>query len=87
MPRVSIGDSNTLVEVNEGEILYDSLYDRGVELPHGCLSGSCGACRIEVLEGANSLSPVGIIEGNTIDSLKDEFRQLRELALFSFVSI
>jgi ferredoxin len=77
MPTVSIKDTNTLMEVNEGEILYDSLFDRGVELPHGCLSGSCGACRVEVLDGIDCLSPVGIIEGNTIDALKDEFRQIK----------
>ncbi len=74
MPIVSIKDTDKVIEVNEGEILYDSLYDRGVELPHGCLSGSCGACRIAVLEGAEHLAKAGIIETNTIDALKDEFK-------------
>jgi len=76
MPRVSIADTDKIFEVNEGEILYDSLYDRGLELPHGCLSGSCGACRVEVLEGKENLVPAGIIESNTIEALKDEFKQV-----------
>jgi ferredoxin len=76
MPIVSIKDTDKTIEVNNGEILYDSLYDRGIELPHGCLSGSCGACRIEVLNGPENLVPPGIIENNTIDALKDEFSKL-----------
>jgi ferredoxin len=76
MPRVSIQDTDKTIEVNNGEILYDSLYDRGIELPHGCLSGSCGACRVEVLAGQGNLVPPGIIETNTIDALKDEFAKV-----------
>lgn len=73
MPRVSIKDTSKVFEVNENEILYDALYDRGEELPHGCLSGSCGACRVEIIEGKENLQPPGVIEQNTIDALKDEF--------------
>lgn len=76
MPIVSIKDTENSFEVNEGEILYDSLCDRGYNLPHGCLSGSCGACRVEVMEGKENLLPPGIIEQNTIDALKDEFKNL-----------
>lgn len=76
MPRVSIPDSNRSFEVIEDETLYDSLYDQGYELPHGCLSGSCGACRIEVIEGAENLAPPGVIESNTIEALKEEFAKV-----------
>jgi ferredoxin len=76
MPTVSLKDTTKEFEVNEGEILYDALYDRGEELPHGCLSGSCGACRVEVVSGKENLQPAGIIEQNTIDALKDEFSKI-----------
>jgi ferredoxin len=76
MPRVSILDTDKIFEVNDGEILYDSLCDRGYELPHGCLSGSCGACRVEVVAGQENLLAPGIIEKNTIESLKDEFQKI-----------
>jgi ferredoxin len=73
MPRVSISGTKKSFEVNEGEILYDSLLDRGHQLPHGCLAGSCGACRIEVLEGEENLFPAGIIEQNTVEAIKSEY--------------
>lgn len=76
MPRVSIPDTDKIFDVNTGEILYDSLYDRGHELPHGCLSGSCGACRVEILSGKENLISPGVIEQNTIESLKDEFKNI-----------
>jgi ferredoxin len=76
MPRVSIPTTDKTFDVNEGEILYDSIYDRGYELPHGCLSGSCGACRVEVMVGKENLKPAGVIEQNTIDALKDEFKNV-----------
>jgi ferredoxin len=79
MPTVSIKDTAKIFEVNSGEILYDSLADRGEELPHGCLSGSCGACRVEVVTGKENLLPPGIIETNTLDALKDEFLKTRGL--------
>lgn len=73
MPRVSLADTDKVFEVKEGEILYDALYDRGQELPHGCLAGSCGACRVEVVSGADNLQAAGAIETNTVDAVKDEF--------------
>jgi ferredoxin len=77
MPTVSIDGSTISFEINNEEILYDSLSERGHELPHGCLSGSCGACRIEVLEGNENLVPAGIVESNTIESLQTEFPEVK----------
>ncbi len=70
MPNVSIAGTTKQFEVKEGGILYDSLYDQGEVLPHGCLSGSCGACRIVVVEGKENLMPAGVIEKNTVDAVK-----------------
>lgn len=75
MPRVSIQDTQQTLEIPSDSILYDALADQGVELPHGCLSGSCGACRIDVLSGADKLAPAGVIEKNTIDAICDEYRK------------
>lgn len=76
MPRVSIEDTKQTLEIPTDVILYDALADQGVELPHGCLSGSCGACRINVISGADKLAPAGVIEQNTIDAICDEYRNL-----------
>ena len=75
MPRVSLTDTIKVFEVNEGEILYDALYDRGEELPHGCLSGSCGACRVEVTLGAENLQEAGFIEQNTLEAIIQEYTE------------
>lgn len=76
MPRVSFPDTNEHFEVLEGEVLYDSLHDRGLILPHGCLSGSCGACKVEILEGAENLSNPSVVEKDTVDAIKTEMVQL-----------
>lgn len=81
MPIVSIKDTSKAVEVSEGEILYDSLYDRGIELPHGCLSGSCGACKVEVIEGIENLSKTGVIEQNTIEDIKKDIKNIQNIRL------
>jgi ferredoxin len=75
MPRVSIADTSKTFEVNEGETIYNSLVEQGEDLPHGCLAGSCGACRIEILSGKENMYPPSFIELNTINSLKEDFRQ------------
>lgn len=73
MPIVSIADTDKEFEVKSGEILYDSLCDRGEQLPHGCLAGSCGACRVNVFKGAENLAPATFIENNTLEALREEF--------------
>lgn len=73
MPRVSIFGTDKSFEIKTNSVLYDSLSDQGENLPHGCLSGSCGACRIEVIEGKENLAPAGVIETNTIEAIVDEF--------------
>ncbi len=62
-------------EVNEGELIWDELERQGTKLPAGCLAGSCGTCRINVLEGADSLAPKGAIETETTNHLMDQYRK------------
>lgn len=68
-------------EVNEGAILYDELERQSLVLPHGCLSGSCGACRIEVVEGAENLSTPGAVEADTIAHLKQDSSDLNKIVI------
>jgi ferredoxin len=62
-------------EVNEGELIWDELERQGTKLPAGCLAGSCGTCRINVLEGADSLAPKGAIETETVNHLMDQYKK------------
>jgi ferredoxin len=62
-------------ELNSEEIIYDGLQRQGLELPHGCLAGSCGACRIEILEGENNLKPPSAVEADTIKHIQNTLSQ------------
>ena len=76
MPTVLIKVLNEMdqqFEVTQGNILFDELERLGFLLPHGCLAGSCGACRIEILEGALNLSTPGAVETDTIESIKKNY--------------
>lgn len=59
-------------EVPKNEVLFDALDDQGETLPHGCLSGSCGSCRIIVIEGEQNLSDPGAVELDTLNSLSKD---------------
>lgn len=74
MPIVSILDKNLQKNLKENEIIYNGLEDQGVALQHGCLSGSCGACRIEIISGNENLAPPGVIEANTIEAICDDYK-------------
>lgn len=87
MPRVSIAGTTKIFEVAEGDILYNSLFDQGEDLPHGCLSGSCGACRIEVVDGKDNLNPPSVVESDTIKSLQDEIRHSKGEAIVASCEI
>lgn len=60
-------------EVEDGMILWEALEESGEKLPSGCLAGSCGSCRINVLEGAENLSKLSVIENDTIEHLKGSY--------------
>ena len=77
MPKVSIAGTNMSFDINNEEVIYDALSDRGHDLPHGCLSGSCGACRIEIIEGSDHLVPPSLVEANTIESLHGELKEFK----------
>lgn len=54
--------------------LWEALDGQGYKLPHGCLSGSCTACRVMVLSGENSLAPMGPTEATAIERFKENYK-------------
>ena len=72
MPTVSIAGTDKDFHVSENSILYNALADQGLDLPHGCLAGSCGACRMDVIKGSENLAPPSAIEKNTLESIVSE---------------
>ncbi len=47
--KVTINDEPFLA--NRGELLLDWALMNGVDLPHDCRSGICGACRVRLVDG------------------------------------
>lgn len=87
MPTVSVKNINDNEEldaeneaeftVSEEQILYDELESQDYKLPHGCLAGSCGSCRVWVIEGEDQLSPPSPIELNTLEAIKLTYAETR----------
>jgi len=69
MPIVSFEPNGKEYQVNSGETIFDAVDNHGHTLAHGCLSGSCGVCKIEILKGVENLSVASHVEQNTIDAL------------------
>lgn len=67
---LSPNEKEVKFEVKSGKLLYDELERQGFILPHGCLAGSCGSCRIEILDGARNLSNPGAVEADTISHIE-----------------
>jgi phenol hydroxylase P5 protein len=49
--RMSIEPLRQTVEVEAGQTLLDAALRAGVYIPHACLHGLCGTCKVQVLEG------------------------------------
>lgn len=73
MPIVSIEENNQKFELNEDETLFDGLENQGYTLPHGCLAGSCGACRVEIIQGEENLRAPSVVEENTIQAIRENY--------------
>lgn len=42
--KVKISDGNEIL-VDEGNTILEAALDQGIDFPHGCRSGNCGACK------------------------------------------
>jgi ferredoxin len=87
MPTVSVKKLNDnedlddnpgqIFEVQKDQILYDELERQELKLPHGCLAGSCGSCRVWVIEGADQLNQPSAVEQDTLESIRLTYAQTR----------
>lgn len=87
MPNVLISNAKAIsdkdclsIEIQDNGIIYDELEKAQIILPHGCLSGSCGACCVEILKGMENLSKPSSIEENTLSDLRRD-KQIENLRL------
>jgi len=76
--RLTFADISTSVVVPRGTRIVEVAEKIGASIPFGCKENDCGDCLIEVLEGAENLSPPSALE---IELLKKKFaRPGRRLA-------
>jgi ferredoxin len=78
---VKLENKEQRFEVNCEEALYDQIENQGLKLPAGCLAGSCGTCRVEVLSGEEFLATPGAIESNTIVAVAAEYNGTKKIRL------
>jgi len=56
--KININDGNKEIEIESGKSLLNSLHEGGVMLSSACGGkGSCGQCKIQVLEGGGDILP------------------------------
>jgi CDP-4-dehydro-6-deoxyglucose reductase len=56
--------------VEPGQILLDAALAGGIDLAHGCRNGVCGACAVEVLDGADHCDRPDPIESNSLQRFR-----------------
>lgn len=66
-------EKTTSIEI--GQTLYEAFEDDGIELPHGCLAGSCGSCKVVVTEGDQFLKAPGAIEKDSISHITETYNR------------
>jgi CDP-4-dehydro-6-deoxyglucose reductase len=70
--RVSLANSNRSFEVAPGQTLLDAALQAGLNLPHSCKHGNCGACRARLIAGEVSYSnerPLGLADEEVAEGL------------------
>lgn len=59
--------------VDKNLTIFDQLESQGLKLPHGCLAGSCGSCRIQVINGSENLSKMSAVEADTVSHIQEQY--------------
>jgi CDP-4-dehydro-6-deoxyglucose reductase, E3 len=70
--RVKLFRSNREFETATAETVLDAALRAGLDVPHRCLGGNCGACRARLLEGAVAYPngrPLGLSDAEADDGL------------------
>tara|TARA_A100001035_G_C27727454_1_gene475133 strand:+ start:318 stop:566 length:249 start_codon:yes stop_codon:yes gene_type:complete len=68
----SIWPNGRIINVNEGEDWFLVAKKAGIQIPSGCLTGSCGACEIDV-NGKTVRACINQIKNSKETILKIEF--------------
>ncbi|MFH0944147.1 MAG: 2Fe-2S iron-sulfur cluster-binding protein [Planctomycetota bacterium] len=67
MPKITFAANGQVADVPLGTRVLDYCESNETPLAFGCLSGKCGTCVVEVLEGGESLDPRNEDERETLE--------------------
>jgi CDP-4-dehydro-6-deoxyglucose reductase, E3 len=70
--RVKLFKSDRAFETAADETVLDAALRAGLEMPHRCMGGNCGACRARLLQGEVAYPngrPLGLADAETADGL------------------
>jgi ferredoxin len=67
MPTLSFPDQAKSYEVADGASFLAVCQEHSAPHPFGCTVGSCGTCRLVILEGAENVDPADEDEKETIE--------------------
>jgi CDP-4-dehydro-6-deoxyglucose reductase len=68
--RVSLSNSDRSFSVAPGQSVLDAALHAGLNLPHSCKSGNCGACRARLLHGSTRYfngKPLGLSDAEVVE--------------------
>lgn len=54
--KVKINNKD-IIEVDNGNTILEAALEKGIDFPHGCRSGNCGACKAKRVSGEIEMSP------------------------------
>lgn len=71
MPTVTFADHDRTYEVTEGKSFLEMCQENDAPHPFGCTVGSCGTCRLVILEGADAVEPATEDERDIVEMCTD----------------
>lgn len=70
MPRITFLPSGTTVEIRPGQSIFEVGWPADVGIQSACVGkGTCGLCRVVIVEGADGLSPYSEAEDRHLGNL------------------
>ncbi len=59
--------------ISGSDTILNELEDQGISMPQGCLAGSCGTCKIEIVSGDANIKKAGAVEQDTLKTIYETY--------------
>jgi len=71
MPKITFLANGQVADIPAGSTLLDYCQENAAPQDFGCTVGSCGTCRLEIVEGAGNVDPITDEERETLEMVTD----------------